>query len=127
MLLFGLHLTSTLLDTRLPEKIELQVRADRTIDILGRQMSEKLLRGACEPSGILEERPFLYMKVREHWRDRLQIFLKYCPEYFARMIIPNRLDRAFFPLPHSLSLLYYLVRPLRLMSSYARQALGSSR
>ena len=127
MLLFGLHLASTLLDTSLPEKIELQVRADRTIDILGRQVSEELLRGAYEPSGILEERPFLYMKLREHWRDRWQLFLHYCPEYFARMVTPNALDHVFLPLPNALSSLYYVVRPLRLMSSYARQALGSSR
>jgi hypothetical protein len=127
MLLLGLHLANTLLETRLPEKVELQVQADRTIGSLARQVSEELLRGAYEPSGILEERPFLYMKLREHWRDRLQVFLHYCPEYFARMVTPNRLDHAFLPLPNALSSLYYVVRPLRLMSLYARQTLGSSR
>jgi hypothetical protein len=127
MLLLGLHLSSALLETRLPEKVELQAQADPTIGSLGRQLGEDLLRGAYEPSGILEERPFLYMKFREHWLDRLQVLLHYCPEYFARMVTPNALDHAFLPLPNSLSLLYYVVRPLRLMSSYARQTLGSSR
>jgi hypothetical protein len=127
MLLLGLHLASALLETRLPEKVALQVQADRTIDSLARQVSEELLRGAYEPSGILEERPFLYMKLREHWRDRLQVFFHYCPEYFTRMVTPNGLDHAFLPLPNALSSLYYVVRPLRLMSFYARQTLRSSR
>jgi hypothetical protein len=127
MLLLGLHLANTLLETRLPEKVELQVQADRTIRSLAQQVSEKLLRGAYEPSGILEEKPFLYMKVREHWQHRLQVFFHYCPIYLTRMVTPNGLDRAFLPLPNSLSLLYYIVRPLRLMSLYVRQSLGSSR
>jgi hypothetical protein len=58
MLLLGLHLAKTLLETRLPEKVELQIQADRTIRSLARCVNEELLGGAYDPSGILDERPF---------------------------------------------------------------------
>jgi hypothetical protein len=127
MLLLGLDLASALLEAWLPEKVQLQVQSDRTIGPLARQVSEELLRCPRRASGILAEKPFLYIKVREHWLDRLRVFLRYCPRYFTRIITPNALDHAFLPLPSWLSLLYYVVRPLRLVSSYARQALEPSR
>jgi hypothetical protein len=125
MLLFGLHLANTLLDAELPAEIVRQIQAEPIINSLARQVREELLRGMYDPSGLFEERPFFYMKLRERWQDRTWLFLRYSPEYFHRMITPNEQDHAFLPLPNSLSFLYYLLRPLRLVGTYARQTLQS--
>jgi hypothetical protein len=62
-----------------------------------------------------------HFSVRERWRDKLY---PYYLEVRAR-IAPNAKDLAVVPLPRSLHLLYYVIRPLRLMRDFARSRLGS--
>jgi hypothetical protein len=51
--------------------------------------------------------------MRERLRDRVPYLLYHLPGY---LLTPNEKDRAFLPLPTSLSFLYYLIRPIRLVS-----------
>ena len=120
MLFFGLHLANTLLAAPLPQKIIERIGADTLLGSLARQVQKELFREESDPSGILEEKPFFYLKLRERWQDRIQLFLRYFPDYAHRMITPNEHDHTFCPLPKSLSFLYYVLRPVRLVGAYAR-------
>lgn len=54
-----------------------------------------------------------HAKVRERWRDRLY-------PYYHRAVTPNRKDRAMLVLPEALDFLYYLIRPVRVLSDSAK-------
>jgi hypothetical protein len=55
-----------------------------------------------------------HFHIRERWRDRLRPYV-----HRARgLVAPTALDRNVLPLPQPLSLLYYLVRPVRLAHKY---------
>jgi len=123
MVLLGLHLANRLLDAELPEEVRHHIQTDPVVASLAPQVQEELFRGHYDPDNLLAERPFFYMNLRERWQDKARVFLRYCPEYFSRMVTPNEKDRAFLPLPAPLSFLYYLLRPLRLVGVAARQTL----
>jgi hypothetical protein len=123
MVLLGLHLANRLLGAELSEEVRRHLRADSVVDSLALQVQEELFRGYYDPDNLLSERPFFYMNLRERWQDKARVFLRYCPEYFSRMVTPTEKDHAFLPLPTSFSFLYYLLRPLRLVGTYARQTL----
>ncbi len=127
MLLLGLHLAHSLLDAQLPERVTQQIQADSVIGAFARRVGEKLLRGApASAARVRDERPFQYLKLRERWQDKLQLIVRYSPGYFFRIVTPNELDHACCSLPRSLAVLYYLVRPLRLIGAYARRTWESS-
>lgn len=58
--------------------------------------------------------------LRERWRDRLWPYAR----YLHGLIAPNALDRSVLPLPPSLSLLHYGVRPVRLAHKYGARVLS---
>lgn len=68
--------------------------------------------------GALPQDRFYFM-IRERWRDRL------APRYnnLTKKLPPNEMDHAFLPLPPQLSLLYWAVRPIRLLRDSARNGL----
>jgi hypothetical protein len=57
--------------------------------------------------------------LRERWRDRLASAV--C--LFRHILRPSLQDYAVFPLPDSLSFMYYAIRPFRLANKHARQIL----
>jgi Uncharacterised nucleotidyltransferase len=127
MLLLGLFLARDLLDAILPDKVLKTIRNDSQIKLLAGRVVERLFRERSQPDELLDERPFFYWRVRERLRDKLAIALRYFPEYFYRLILPNVKDRAFFRLPASLAPGYYLVRPVRLVKNYWSEFKGRAR
>jgi len=111
MLFFGLLLASSLLGTALPEEIHFLVQADPIVKALVRQVSSKLLGAQYEVRNELEEKRF-YLQVRERLQDKLPYFLG---RWLYFRIVPTPQDWEFLPLPDSLSSLYYLVKPIRLL------------
>lgn len=79
---------------------------------LAREVRDRLFCGA-EPQ-LFERWRFRY-RVRERWRDRWPSL----PKLMSTLITPTARDRAPVPLPASLSFLYYLIRPARLVAEYA--------
>ena len=111
MLFFGLLLASSLLGTALPEEIHFLVQADPIVKTLVMQVSSKLLGAEHEVRNELEEKRF-YLQVRERLQDKLPYFLG---RWLYFRIVPTPQDWEFLPLPDSLSSLYYLVKPIRLL------------
>lgn len=58
------------------------------------------------------KRAWFLLAMREHTRDRWPLFCRYCHQ----AITPAAADKAAFKLPAWCSFLYYLIRPLRLIS-----------
>ncbi|MGH7767347.1 MAG: nucleotidyltransferase domain-containing protein [Candidatus Binatia bacterium] len=114
MLLLGLCLAQDLLGTVLPGKVAARINLDSRIKSLAAQVDEGLFRGGSSRDRLHDEHPIFYWKTRERMRDKWGLLWKYFPEYFFRLIIPNKSDRAVVQLPPFLSVGYYLIRPVRL-------------
>jgi hypothetical protein len=117
-LLLGLLLANSLLDTALPERVLQRIQADPAVKWLAVQRRERLFREADGPLAPFEEllyfRIYFQIKVREHLLDRV----RFCLDFACFTVTPNEKDWAILPLPVSLSFLYYLLRPIRLVGKY---------
>jgi putative nucleotidyltransferase-like protein len=107
----GLHLGQGLLGVAMPPKLAQNLKIDRTAKALAAQASTRLFEEPGERWGAGEEADYTFqLELRERFRDRTKIFLR----HFLPKLKPNERDRAFLPLPRSLSVAYYVVRPVRL-------------
>ncbi|MEH2349201.1 MAG: nucleotidyltransferase family protein [Nostoc sp.] len=120
----SLLIVKTLLNTPLPDRVkqalQQQIQIDPTILIYTVRMQKLLFAKVKTPlfiqlffHDLMIGGPLSRMPVRVYlvWQ-----FLS----FITRQIIidSNQADREFFPLPSGLSFLYYLVRPIRLVSRY---------
>lgn len=117
LLLLGLALASEMLDAKLPKTIETLIESegasailpsvDRVIPALIPQVYGYLFGSL--PLGTDRLSPMLFrLWVRDRWQERVQYFI-------WRLSVPNVRDRRLIVVPHPLSPLYYLIRPLRLV------------
>jgi Uncharacterised nucleotidyltransferase len=118
MLLLGLFLASDLLRADLPAGVPKKMAAHPQIKCLSEKVNDGLFRQTSGPLRLADEPPFFYLKMRERLSDRLDLLWKYLPEYFLRTIVPNSKDSAFLELPPYLSISYYAIRPIRLLSEH---------
>jgi hypothetical protein len=119
MLLLSLCLANDLLDTRLPDEVSDALRRDRVAVTLARQVREVLFLPE-EPNASLVGRWLFHLRARERLRDRI--------EYLARLVLaPTVFDWEAVPLPPSLYVLSYLIRPVRLAAKYGRLLTRRSR
>jgi hypothetical protein len=97
------------LGTAVPPRLAQQLKIDRAAKALATQACIRLFE---EPGQSWRTEPdyTFELELRERFRDRTKIFLR----YFLPKLKPNERDRAFLPLPGALSVGYYVVRPLRL-------------
>jgi Uncharacterised nucleotidyltransferase len=127
MLLLGLSLAHDLLDANLPIPVLKAIQCDSPSKFLFRKVTARTFLERYQKDALGDELPFFYFKVRERFGDKLAIVRRYFSDYFFRMIMPNVHDQAFVGLPRSLSLGYYLIRPMRLAKDYWLGALSRSR
>ena len=133
LLFLGLRLADDLLRLPLPAELRGSVRADRAVGDLATELSASL----CETtSGLnrlngsygLVEAGILYIRTRERVADKVPYVL-----FLARLFrqwcsaTPNEQDRTAIGLPHSLQVLYFVVRPIRLLGKYGGRLLRCSR
>lgn len=117
MLLVSLSVAHKLLDAPVPQ-LPLRSLTHPHFDILTTHIYNKLIHQAVPgDAGQLSVESF-HFKVRERWRDKLY------PYYydFKLRLIPNKRDYTFFLLPESLNILYYVIRPIRLVRDYGQLA-----
>jgi hypothetical protein len=126
MLLLGLSLSHDLLGACLPDELMTRIKNNSHVKSLARQVIRRLFDDRVKADRLLEERPFFLCLARERWRDKVAIALRYLPDYFRRLLVPNDRDEAFLRLPRYLSLGYYLVRPVRLLKAYWSESNGRS-
>jgi hypothetical protein len=106
MLLLGLHLAERLLEVSLPDEVKSALKADAKVGFLADDVVRDLFTPGLTPSGISGY--FLFqIKARRRLRDKIN--------YLRFTFTPNEEDLVRFNLPSSLSFLYYLVRPVRLV------------
>ena len=110
MLLLGLLLARRLLGAEIPPPLARRLERDRALDALARQVIPQLFQSPQESPGLFWGAWF-HLRARERWRDRL----RYC---LGVASITTAEDWALFPLPASLSFVYSLVRPFRLLGTY---------
>ena len=110
MLFLGVLLAKDLLDTPIPEEIRKEIESDPEVRKLATKVEEGLFNRSGGSVGILKSSLF-YLRIRERLRDRI----RYCAD-LAITTTPG--DWAFLKLPKSLFLLYFLIRPLRLIKKY---------
>ena len=106
MLLLGLQLAERLLEVNLPDEAKSALKADAKVALLADDVVRDLFTPDLTPSGISGY--FLFqIRARRRLRDKIN--------YLRFTFTPNEEDLVRFNLPSSLSFLYYLVRPVRLV------------
>ena len=111
ILLFSLFVVKELLETSLPDSILQKMAADNIAKKAAQQVCEEFFMRSEQSfrEKTYKERTFLRKLARERWQDKVRYFVK-------TALTPNELDFAFLSLPQQLSLLYYFLRPIRLMA-----------
>lgn len=105
ILTVGLHLASDVLGCDLPHDVRRRTEEPRTMS-LAREVRERLFQSAGSTHNALQ-RSIFHLKIRERFRDKVRFGL-----YTA--IVPSAADRLLVGLPPALTILYYVLRPLRL-------------
>src|SRR5439155_7673418 len=101
----GLRLASDVGGCDLPEDV-CGLTEDRQTVILARTVRERLFTPTVGGDNTFQ-RSLFHLKIRERFRDKIRFGL-----YTA--IVPSDKDRLLVGFPPALTILYYLLRPLRL-------------
>lgn len=109
MLAVGLHLASDVTGCDLPDDVRELIEAPATAT-LARGVRERLFQSADRDHSALQRSVF-HLKIRERLRDKVRFGL-----YTA--IVPSAADRLLVGLPPALSILYYVLRPFRLLRKH---------
>jgi hypothetical protein len=109
MLLLGLFLAKDLLGTSLTSDICERWGADPTVKFLAGRVKERLFQETGWRT-LLKSIPF-HILAKERWRDKI----RYC---LHMPFTPTASDWGHCRFPDSLAMLYYLMRPFRLVGKY---------
>jgi hypothetical protein len=127
IVLLELQLVNDLLDAPLPEGVLQTVRADRRVRSLAVQVSARLFPRPGAPVQALRAEPGthrvdirFYLSSRERLRDKVGYVFQRVGLRLLPLITPSDRDRRFVALPRALGLLYYVVRPVRVLVQWAR-------
>ena len=105
----GLLLAQDLLGVAGPSELTQGLKIDRTAKAVAAQARARFFEEPDERWG-LKGNISSQLQIRERFRDRTKVFLR----YFLPKLTPNERDRWFLRMPSSLSVAYYIVRPIRL-------------
>ena len=106
ILSLGLLLSTELLGAPVPEKVITRSR-DYATRTLASEIKERLSAQRSGSPGFTEG-VSINLKMRERLRDQLKSFLRFT-------VTPRRYDWMFVSVPASLSVLYYFIRPIRMV------------
>jgi Uncharacterised nucleotidyltransferase len=115
----GLLLVHELLAIPLTDRLLKFAQADRKALWLKKIVATRLTQSRSilsrEPSW---ERFIIRFLSLGHWEPQLHHGLDFIKRIFRLLFMVNKLDYSFFPLPHRLYFLYYLIRPARLLQKH---------
>jgi hypothetical protein len=113
ILLLGVRLASDFFGTALPNSVWFLTEKDPTLPSL---VSQAQTRMASQEDAPIQEAQYhaFRFRVRESWRDRIC----YCIYLMRLKAAPTAKDHDAIHMPASLSGLYYLARPFRLVHTY---------
>jgi len=117
MLFLGLILARDMLGAVVPAEISRDLDNDVETQILAERVRGSLFR---EPNASLEvvKRHFHRIGLRERSSDRMRLRLYFLKDYLRALVTPNEEDSSQFRLPSTLSFLYGILRPVRLVKAY---------
>jgi hypothetical protein len=114
MLFLGLFLARDLLQAPIPDEVAQKARSDRRITSLADRVYGMLFpRERIRAISIKQK--LHYVETMDRMSDRMRFWVGY--------IVPTPLEWRLLRLPRSLSFLYYLLRPVRLVAKHGRNAL----
>jgi len=125
MVCLGLALAESLLGAPVPRHVSAWVWSDPRLSVLVRDCGAALFHDAAQAAGL--PRLLFYMKTQDGWRERTRFGVTYARQWVARVVKPNDRDTAWVALPRRLEPLYYLLRPARVLASFARRASAPGR
>ena len=108
MLLLGLRLAANLLATPVPAEAAQALAADPMVSTLAAEVVRYLFTPALTPSGLAGYFRF-QLKTRRRLRDKVQ--------YLCFVITPTEKDLASLTLPAPFTFVYYLLRPVRMLTT----------
>ena len=116
MTLLGLLLAQKLLDLVLPIKVEKKINRYQKLDSIAYQITEKMFFPPEESQQLMNYREYVLF----HYAimDKRIDWLAYC---IKPLLNTTHSDWQWVRLPASLSFLYYILRPLRLISTYSNK------
>jgi hypothetical protein len=114
VLLLGLQLAHTLLDTSLPGWVSQRIKRDDALTSMVKETVQRLLNGTQPPDAI--DASLYHVRSRERLSDRLRSYPGLVHQY--NWMTPRAVDRTVMPLPASLDFVYSLVWPLRLAGKH---------
>jgi hypothetical protein len=108
----GLRLAERWLDAPVPTDLQARFRDDATLSELVRHVeTEWLLTADGLDRTPRWDQLFFFLRTRRRWQNRWPLLR----EYGALALTPTDTDRAVVDLPPTLSFLYYLIRPFRVL------------
>jgi hypothetical protein len=112
MLDVSLILARQLLSVRIPDRLAGPVETDTAARRVAHDVLASLVQAPQRRPEVSLAYARSYVRTRERLRDRLWFCLHL-------LLTPGVSDWQLVPLPRKLSMLYYVIRPLRLVSTYA--------
>lgn len=113
----GLLLANEIMNTPLPDDILKSIYSDGEARALAADMRTSLFREPDSWSEIFD-RGGHRISLRDGLKDRMRVRFYFYMRYLRIVLTPNAQDKETMSLPGSLSFLYYLIRPVRLVKSY---------
>ncbi|HYN80743.1 MAG TPA: nucleotidyltransferase family protein [Gemmatimonadaceae bacterium] len=110
ILLLGLRLADDLLGAASPEQVITRARTSRHVTRLANTVSERLFEPAATDVEADRDKSLLQLRSRDRLWHKLWL-----------AATPNESDWEVMRLPGSLSALYYVIRPFRLLRKYGRR------
>jgi len=114
IVLIGLSLASQLFAASIPVAATEILEKDKSVQRLSTAVTARLIQ-PTEMSGKIMHLDRLRARSRERLRERLP----HCRRMLRHIVMPNEKDREFMALPHLLTPLYFIIRPIRLTRKHA--------
>lgn len=124
MLSIGLLLARDLLGISLPAAVVQAIEADRTSQEIATGIKLRLFEGTAFT--LLKQRLVqfaFYFRLKNHLGEKV----RFCFGYLMYLIFPKPADFGWLPLPSRFYLLYFLLRPLRMLHKYRPLTEGGNR
>ncbi|MCB0153811.1 MAG: nucleotidyltransferase family protein [Anaerolineae bacterium] len=122
ILLFGLRVARDLLQANIPQEIDQLIDLNPASQALSHLLDPvKLFSLEAYDPVATDEAILTHISMASGWSSKLRYYYLYFLYYLIRVIPPSEKDQEFLKLPRFLTMLYYIVRPIRLLTTFGLQ------
>ena len=112
--MLGLSLAWQLFAAPIPVSATEILERDKSITQISAEIAARLIQPTEENGKVMQ-----LDRLRARSRERLRERLPHYRHMLRHIVMPNEKDREFLPLPHILTPLYFIIRPIRLTRKHA--------